>query len=438
MRFAPDEAAELRPARAGYCRPVSVPTSVARPGRPVGRLPGWWRDVLLAVVVTAGGVVEAVRRAADGDDRAVGVAAAIVVGAALALGRLHPLAAVGVALAATTVATLAGSGLLPGSLFVGVGVTLFLLATVASRRVTTVAAVVAGVVLFALARGTVDGPPTAPGALIVLVWTAFAASIGHAVHNRRDYVRALADRAERAEETREAVARARVTEERIRIAQELHDVVAHHLAVVSVHAGLAGRSVRTAPEVAEESLAHVQASARAALDELGAVLRVLRSPAPEEGTRPTPGTADLDELVESFVRTGLAIRTSMRGGPVELDPVCDLTVYRVVQESLTNAHKHGTGGQAQIELDRGPAGVDLVVSNPVPWPVRTGTVGTGYGLAGMHERVAAVGGRLSTGVHPDGVYRVIAHIPVAPTPGAPGSAVAPGARAGAAGAGATA
>jgi signal transduction histidine kinase len=388
--------------------------------------------------VTTGGVVEAVRQAAGGGDRTIGVAAAAVVGAALALGRLHPLAALGVVLAATTVAALAGSGRVPVALFVGVEVALFLLATVASRRVTAVAAVVTGVVLFALVRDAVGGPPTAPGALIVLVWTAFAASIGHAVHNRRDYMQALADRVERAEETREAVAHARVTEERIRIAQELHDVVAHHLAVVSVHAGLAGRSVRTAPEVAEESLGHVQASARAALDELGAVLRVLRSSATEDGTRPTPGTADLDELIESFVRTGLAIRTSMRGGPVELDPVCDLTVYRVVQESLTNAHKHGIGEQAQVEIERGPAGVDLVVSNPVPWPVHTGTVGTGYGLTGMHERVAAVGGRLSAGVHPDGVYRVIAHIPVAPTPDVSGSALPPGAHAGTAGAGTTA
>lgn len=403
---------------------MSVPPSVARPGRPAGRLPGWWRDVLLGVVVTAGGVVEALRQVADGHGRAVGLTATVVVGAALALSRLHPLAAVGVTLATTTVATLAGSGLVPVALFVGVEVALFLLATVSSRRVTVVAAVVTGVVLFLLARDAVGGPPTAPGALIVVVWTAFAASIGHAVHNRRDYVRALAERAERAEETREAVARARVTEERVRIAQDLHDVVAHHLAVVSVHAGLAGRSVRTAPAVAEESLGHVQASARAALDELGAVLRVLRSPASDEDTRPTPGTADLDELVESFGRTGLAIRTSVRGGPVALDPVCDLTVYRVVQESLTNAHKHGSGGQAQVELERTPAGIDLVISNPVPWPASTQTVGTGYGLTGMRERVAAVGGRLSTGAHPDGVYRVVAHIPTTPAPSAPGGEAA--------------
>lgn len=404
---------------AGTVGAVSVPPSVARPGRLVGRLPGWWRDVLLAAVVATGGVAGVMRQAAAGGDRAVGVTAAVVVGAALAFSRRRPLPVVGVTLAATAVGALAGSGLTPVALFIGVEIALFLLATAASRRVTTVAAVVAGAVLFVLVRHAVGGPPTEPGALIVLVWTAFAASIGHAMHNRRDYVRALADRAERAEETREAVARARVTEERVRIAQELHDVVAHHLAVVSVHAGLTGRTVRTAPDVAEESLGHVQASARAALDELGAVLRLLRSPAPEEGTRPMPGTADIPELVASFARTGLEVRTSVRGGSVALDPVCDLTVYRVVQEALTNAHKHGTGGQAQVELTQDQAGVELVVSNPVPWPVRTGLAGTGFGLTGMHERVAAVGGRLRTGVHPDGVYRVVAHIPTTPAPGAP-------------------
>ncbi|WP_448060893.1 sensor histidine kinase [Cellulomonas hominis] len=402
-----------------------MPTLVPRPARSpaAGRRLGW-RFAVLAAAVAALGLVEAVRQATGTAELTVGLVAAVAIGASLLLCGRRPLLALGLTLAITTAATLA-SGPVPVALFLGVEVAVYQLATRATRPVTVGAAVVTGLVLFWLARGPVEGPITEPAALIVLVWTAFAASFGHAVHNRRDYVQALADRAQRAEETREAVARARVTEERVRIARELHDVVAHHLTVVSLHAGLAGRSVRTAPDVAEESLGHVQASARTALDELGAVLQVLRSDRLEQDDRPMPGTADIGELVASFVSTGLAVRLSVRGAPAPLDPVCDLTVYRVVQESLTNAHKHGTGRRAQVELDHRPDGVDLLVTNSAPWPVPAegGGPGTGYGLAGMRERVAAVGGTLATGVHPDGTYRVVAHVPA--TPAAPAAPAAP-------------
>ncbi len=402
---------------AAYCRRVPAAAPVALPARPGERWPGW-RDALLVLVVTACGIVEVLRQASETGERVGGAAAAVVVGGSLGFSRRYPLPALAVALAATTAAAAGDRALAPVVLFVGVEIALFLLATRAPRNVTLVAALVTGALLFAVARGLVHGSVTDPGALIVVVWTAFAASFGHAVRTRRDYVRALADRAQRAEETREAVARARVTEERVRIARELHDVVAHHLAVVSLHAGLAGRSVRTAPDVAEESLHHVQASARTALDELGAVLRVLRSDAADGGARPVPGMADLGELVDSFVETGLAVRLSVHGAPVPLDPVCDVTAYRVVQEALTNAHKHGSGGQAHVDLEHRAGGLDVLVSNRVPWPVPAGEdgMGTGHGLEGMRERVAAVGGTLSAGVHPDGTYRVAAHVPVAPGP----------------------
>lgn len=413
----------MRCGRGGAAYSRRVPAAApAVPPAAIGGLRSTWRYVAVALAVTVGGVVEVLRRSSGTGDRVTGVSAAVVVGAALLLSRRYPLPALGAALVVTTAATIADRNLTPVVLFLAVEVALFVVATRAARKVTLVAALVTGGVLFAAAQGPVHGEYTDPAALIVLVWTAFAASFGNAVRTRRDYVRALADRAQRAEETREAVARARVTEERVRIARELHDVVAHHLAVVSLHAGLAGRSVRAAPDVAEESLRHVQVAARTALDELGAVLRVLRSDS-QEDARPVPGIADLDELIGSFVATGLAIRFSARGAPVRLDPVCDVTVYRVLQESLTNAHKHGTGGQAHVELGQSPAGVDLVVSNRVPWPFTGGTggtddagaVGTGHGLEGMRERVAAVGGTLTTGPHPDGTYRVVAHIPVAPT-----------------------
>lgn len=321
-------------------------------------------------------------------------------------------------------------------LFVAAEIGLYTVAVRTTRPRTLIAAALTGAVLFFSARTVTEGPPTEPASLIVVVWTALAAAVGDAVRNHRAYVTALAERAHRAEETRDAVARARVTEERVRIARELHDVVAHQLAVISVHAGLAARSVRTSPDQAEGSLTHVQEAARTALDELGAVLRVLRAgPSGDDlsrdtgGEPPAPGMADVDSLLRSFTEIGLAVRTSVTGRPVALDAACDLTAYRVLQEALTNAHKHGADGTTLVRIDHRLDGLDLVVSNPVTWPTTTPlpeVPGTGNGLLGMRERVESVGGRLTTQSDRDGTFRLEAHIPTTPTAGpAPTPAPAP-------------
>ena len=401
------------------CAVSSVPAgSVPAGSVPAGRhvVPDLWVDSLIAAVLTVLGIVGATRGAGP---RAVGVVAALVVGVALLLRRRRPAVTLAILLVAVTL-TVAVS--LPiAALVIAVEVGLYTYASTSGPRATITAAVVTGLVLFGLARASAHGPLTEPGTLIVVVWTALAAAIGNAIRTRRDYVSALAERAQRAEETRDAVARARVTDERVRIARELHDVVAHNLAIISVHAGLAGRSVRTAPDVAEESLGHVQAAARTALDELGAVLRLLRADEPDDGARPAPGLADLDELVGTFTRTGLIVRTSITGRPQLLDPACDLTAFRVIQEALANAHKHGASGRAQLDLHHRSDGVEIVVSNPVPWPVgeHDPVRGTGHGIIGMRERVASVGGSLTTRTDPDGQFRVVALVPRSPAgPGA--------------------
>ena len=369
--------------------------------------------VVLAVVVT-------VHASLDGAPWPVSAAAAV---SCLGLGarRRWPAAVLALLVVVTSLVAVTGHPL--ALLFVATEVGLYSVAVRTTRTRTLLAAALTGAVLFLSARTVTQGPPTEPATLIVVVWTALAAAVGDAVRNHRAYVTALAERADRAEETRDAVARARVTEERVRIARELHDVVAHHLAVINVHAGLAARSVRTAPDQAEDSLTHVQAAARTALDELGAVLRVLRADTADDGPDaepPAPGLADLDALLRSFTAIGLAVRTSTTGRPLALDPACDLTAYRVVQEALTNAHKHGAGGTVLVRLDHGPDGLDLMVSNPATWPPAapaTGGPGTGNGLLGMRERVDSIGGRLTVGVDRDGTFRVTAHIPAAPTTG---------------------
>ena len=182
------------------------------------------------------------------------------------------------------------------------------------RRVAALAALATAVVLIGVARTDSPGSMTEPRMLIVLVWTALAFSLGVAVRTQRAYVEALAERSRRADETREQEARARVAEERVRIARELHDVVAHHIAVINVHAGLARRAVGRDADVVDASLAHAQVAASTVLDELGAVLQVLRSsdstePGTEPGTEPAPGLDRLDALLATFAAAGFAVRT---------------------------------------------------------------------------------------------------------------------------------
>jgi len=376
-------------------------------------------DVGLGVLLAVGA---ATRTMVDGAPwlLAVGAAAACVT---LLARRRWPVPVLIVLVVAAGGAALIGHPL--AVLFVAAEIGLYTVAVRTTRAGTLLAAALTGAALFLSARTVTAGALTEPASLIVVVWTALAAAVGDAVRNHRAYVTALAERAHRAEETRDAVARARVTEERVRIARELHDVVAHQLAVISVHAGLAVRSVRTAPDQAEGSLAHVQEAARTALDELGAVLRVLRAgPAGDDpgGEPPAPGMADVDSLLRSFAEIGLAVRTSVTGRPVVLDAACDLTAYRVLQESLTNAHKHGADSTAIVRIDHGVGGLDIVVSNPATWPTRapaTAGAGTGNGLLGMRERVESVGGSLTTQEDRDGTFRLTAHIPAAPMP-APG------------------
>jgi signal transduction histidine kinase len=261
------------------------------------------------------------------------------------------------------------------------------------------------------------GSVTEPRILIVLVWTALAFALGVAVRTQRAYVVALAERARRAEETREQETRARVAEERVRIARELHDVVAHHIAVINVHAGLARRAVGRDAAVVDTSLGHVQDAARTVLDELGAVLQVLRSnDALDPATAPTPGLDRLDDLLATFAAAGFVVRTRATGRRRDMNGICDLAAFRIIQESLTNASKHGTGLGAELELTYTVDALTIAVHNPVeaaPGPA-VGASPRGHGLIGMRERAAACGGSLT--VRRDGrTFRVDAVIPYRPT-----------------------
>ena len=248
--------------------------------------------------------------------------------------------------------------------------------------------------------------------VIVVVWTGLATAAGYAVRNRRAYVAAVEERARRAEQTREEEARRRVAEERLRIARELHDVVAHSIALINVQSGVAAHLLREQPDAADEALRHVRKASRTVLDELGTMLDVLRqSDDGDSPTEPAPGLHRLDALVEALRDAGLTVELRIAGEPRPLAPTVDLAAYRIAQESLTNAQKHGSAPRVSVAVTYDAQSVRITVRNPVvPGTEPSAPRGTGHGLIGMRERAAAVGGRFSADLH-GGTFQVDAVLP---------------------------
>ncbi|MET7983994.1 MULTISPECIES: histidine kinase [unclassified Streptomyces] len=266
----------------------------------------------------------------------------------------------------------------------------------------------------------------------VFAWTGMAAAAGDAVRSRRAFVHAIKERALRAERTREEEARRRVAEERLRIARDLHDVVAHHIALVNVQAGVAAHVMDKRPDQAKEALAHVREASRSALNELRATVGLLRqSGDPEAPTEPAPGLARLDELADTFRNAGLPVEVARSDSGTALPAAADLAAYRVIQEALTNVRKHaGPGAKAEVSvvrvgpvvevtvLDNGPAPDTGTASDAGPGPENGPGAdaglqeGGGHGLLGMRERVTAIGGSCTTGPRYGGGFRVHAILPV--------------------------
>jgi signal transduction histidine kinase len=250
----------------------------------------------------------------------------------------------------------------------------------------------------------------------VLLWAALAVALGKAVRSHRAYVAEAEDRARRAEQAKEDEASRRVAEERLRIARELHDVIGHHVALISVQAG--ALSCLLAPDQAEarQSVTHIQRASADALEDLRLTVGLLRQPGDGEQADapvdPVPGLGCLDDLVGSFAGAGLTVTREVTGRPRPLPEAADLTAYRVIQESLTNVRKHADCATASLHLGYTARVLRLTIENDGHGASGTGPAG--HGIIGMRERVAAVGGRLSAGPRPGGGYRVLAELPLSP------------------------
>jgi signal transduction histidine kinase len=235
--------------------------------------------------------------------------------------------------------------------------------------------------------------------------------LGEVSRSRREYIAEVEQRALDAERSRDEEARRRAGEERLRIARELHDILAHSISVINVQAGVAVHLLDKQPEQARAALVTINEASKDAMRELRATLGVLRQPDDIDSRAPAPGLERLGELVETARAAGLEVSVATTGEATRLPPASDLAAYRIVQESLTNVTRHAQASRVAIAIRREPGAVEVTVDDD-GLGVAAGTAARpGNGLTGMRERAASVGGELEAAPRPEGGFRVRARLP---------------------------
>ncbi|MFJ5306394.1 sensor histidine kinase [Streptomyces sp. NPDC088350] len=249
-------------------------------------------------------------------------------------------------------------------------------------------------------------------------WLLLPVVAGNALRLRDAYLEAVQARAEYAERSREEEARHRVAEERMRIARELHDVVAHHLALAHAQAGTAAHLARTHPDHVQKILTELAGTTSSALREMKGTVGLLRQP-DDPGTplAPSPGLAQLPELTRTFGAAGLTVTVTTEGDPRPLSPGVDLTAYRITQEALTNVSKHATTESAHVRLRYSYDRLTVTVTDDGASAATacTPAPGRGFGLIGMRERARSVGGALQAGHRVEGGFEVTTELPLYPS-----------------------
>ncbi|MEW6223829.1 MAG: sensor histidine kinase [Chloroflexota bacterium] len=341
----------------------------------------------------------------------------------IALRRRWPLHVLAVVVVATILAALTGPS---SGVGLGVLIALYSVAVHADRQPSLIAvALTMGAVAVVVALVLASTPEVPPAILpvgVVLVWLVVGGVwlLGDLVRSRGQAVQQLRQRNAELEAEREENARLAVVEERARIARELHDAVAHSLSVMVVQAGAARRALETAEpggqageERARGALATIEATGRETLGEMRRVVGALR-PASGESYQPQPSLDELERLLATVREAGLPVELVVEGETRAVPRSVDLSAYRVIQESLTNTLKHANAASARVTLRYGADAVDVEVTDDgrgaaarlLEAPHR------GYGLAGMRERVAMVGGELSAEPGPSGGFVVRARLPL--------------------------
>jgi signal transduction histidine kinase len=368
-------------------------------------------DVALSAALYAAVLVD---EAVEGGLSAEAALLAMPACLALLARRRAPLPVLVVTLAAAIVYAATGHEEFPMALTV-----LVALFTVAERHdwpVALAAAAATAVAAFEAAQQLDNVPRFNDRNLVELGWCFAAFGLGVAVRIHRAYLAEALDRARRAERTREEEARRRVAEERLRIARELHDVLGHAIATINVQAGVAAHLLDDDPAEARLAISRVRQASGTALREMRSTLGLLRAAdALESPAAPARGIDEVRQLVERAQADGLPVTLELdleRGQP--LPAVVGLTVYRVVQEALTNVAKHArapTAVAVRLSRDDGMISVDVIDDGEAA-PVGDDVPSGGQGLQGMRERVSAVGGRLQVGPRKGRGFEVHADIPV--------------------------
>jgi signal transduction histidine kinase len=268
--------------------------------------------------------------------------------------------------------------------------------------------------------------------LLVLVWLARPRSIGDGgtlaldgvimaagwwlgdgTRRRQEAVDTARRRAAELERAREELARRAVTEERLRIARELHDVVAHSMSIIAVQSGVGVHVIDSRPDEARKALVAVEATSRQALVEMRRLLGVLRQEAEARGSlAPAPGLAQVEGLAAEVASAGVRVEVRIEGTPSELPAGLDLSAYRIVQEALTNVVRHAGPATARVAVRYGPAEVAIEVTDDGKGAASGDRERGGHGIPGMRERAALYGGTLEAGPLPGGGFRVAASLPL--------------------------
>jgi len=368
---------------------------------------GWPTDVLPAAVIGAIQLVGTHFASQGQPDRKpldLFAIALLVAGPAALVGRRrHPVPVLVAVLAVTM--TYVGLGYPFGPVFVSL-VVAFFTAVTAGRRL--VAWLGAAVLVSSGGLATLLGRHSGPGLaglaglaawLLVVLTAAEGARVGR-------------ERATEAERAREEAVRRRASEERLRIARELHDVLAHNISLINVQAGVALHLMDEQPEQVRGALAAIKTASGDTLRELRSTLGVLRQVDEELPRQPAHGLADIDELAAGAAAAGLPVRTEVVGESRPLPAGVDLAAYRIVQEALTNVRRHAGPTTATVSVRYGDGDLTVRVDDDGAGVLAAERTGSGNGIAGMRERASALGGELEAGPRPGGGFRVQVRLPL--------------------------
>jgi signal transduction histidine kinase len=365
-------------------------------------------DFALALVAAATELAQVIGATGTPSDAALVLA--VVAGGVLVLRRTAPVAVLATTLAAGGAIVALGDD--PSG--VSALIALYTTAAFCELRVSLAALALTAAIAAPLSAATADAPgrqtSAAFGAIIVVVVTVGIWGLGAYAQTQRRYRRELQERAASVERERDQLARIALHEERTSIARELHDIVAHSVSVMLVGVRGARDVLRTSPDTADDTLAHVERSGEQSLAELRRILVLLREPEQAAESRPQPSLAELNELVASYRAAGMPVRLEVVGEPLPLPSGVELSVYRIVQEALTNTLKHSNPSNVTVTLAFRDSRLELeVVDDGTPTP---GAAENGQGIIGMRERAALLGGELETGQREGGGFRVAAQLPI--------------------------